>query len=225
MSKIENTNFDAHSQSQFYMIIPAFSFILQSQLDSLSNAPTGQATSALTVLSDFFSAIAAFFNHPIFAIAGGITVLISSIALVYRLTSMFLGVSPILFRFAKAIWGRKIAIIGDAQAHSELVEVVKISKVFKSKNIKTINVGNHTALKSHSLILVDWNSCQGVINEIFAARANENTVVIVYAAPQSIPLAMMQTLPNRPNTIIVNAKGRLANDILISLLTSSFDVQ
>ena len=56
-----------------------------------------------------------------------------------------------------------------------------------------------------------------------SSRKDQNTAVIIFAKPGSVPNEKMAEIGNRSNTVVVNFKGRLLNDILNSLITTSFD--
>jgi hypothetical protein len=164
-----------------------------------------------------------FFNHPIFIVVGGFTVLVAIIGLIYRITSMILGLSPLIFRVGKALWRRKIAIIANSEAFSSLNETLSDSGIFKRKNIIHITPENIDKIKSYSIILVDWESCTDNIEKVFTARKSDMTAVIISANAGAIPRERMPQIANKSNTVVVNFKGRLLNDILNSLITTSFD--
>lgn len=46
---------------------------------------------------------------------------------------------------------------------------------------------------------------------------------MIYAKPASIPHEKMSDIANRANTVVVNFRGRLLNDVLTSLITTSYD--
>ena len=162
-----------------------------------------------------------FFNHPIFIIVGGITVLAAVLGLFCRITCITLGVSPLVFRMGKALWLRKIAIIGDADAYSSLQGCIVGAGIFKENNIIHIPVNNIDEVKAHTILLVDWKTSSDQINYIFTVRQH-HTAVIIFAEAGSIPQETMREIGNKPNTVVVNFKGRLLNDIFNSLLTTSF---
>jgi len=163
-----------------------------------------------------------FFNHPIFIIVGGLTVVSATLGIIYRITCIVLGVSPLVFRIGKAVWRRKIAVIGNSESFSTLNECIADSGVFKKKNVIHITTENIDKVKDYSVLLVDWESSGTQIDQIFMARKNHNTAVIIYAKAGSIPHEKMAEIANKANTVVVNFKGRLLNDILNSLITTSF---
>ena len=133
-----------------------------------------------------------------------------------------IGVSPLVFRIGKAVWRRKIAVIGNSESYSTLNECIVDSGVFKKENVIHITPENIDKVKDYSVLLVDWESSGIQIDQIFMARKNHNTAVIIYAKAGSIPNEKMAEIANKANTVVVNFKGRLLNDILNSLITTSF---
>lgn len=59
-----------------------------------------------------------------------------------------------------------------------------------------------------------------IIFEILNKRDAKETAVIIYAKPTSIPSAMMTALYEHTQVTIVNAKGRLSNDVFLSLINN-----
>jgi hypothetical protein len=164
-----------------------------------------------------------FFNHPIFIIVGGLTVVSATLGIIYRIICIVMGVSPLVFRIGKAVWRRKIAVIGSAESYTTLYECIADSGIFKKKNVIHITTANIDKAKEYSVLLVDWESINSKIDQIFMARQNHNCAVIIYAKAGSIPHEKMAEIANKANTVVVNFKGRLLNDILNSLITTSFE--
>lgn len=172
---------------------------------------------------DIINLITSFFNSPIFNVLGGITFIITSLGIIYRITCISLGISPLVYKIGKAIWRRKIAIIGDAEAFGKLQRVIKESNIFNTKNIIHIPVKEIEKVKIHTILLVDWESSMAKINEIFDFRKTHNSAVIIFASAGTIDKDIMIEIANKSNTVVVNFRGRLLNDILNALLTTSFD--
>jgi hypothetical protein len=166
-----------------------------------------------------------FFNHPVFIIIGGLTVVFAAIGIIYRVVCIALGVTPVVFRIGKAIWRRKVAIIGSSEAFSSITDCITNTNIFKRNNVIHIPADNIEKVKEYTILLVDWETSENQIDQIFIARKNHNTAVIIYAKAGSIPNEKMAEIANRSNTVVVNFKGRLLNDILNSLITTSFDGQ
>jgi hypothetical protein len=166
-----------------------------------------------------------FFNHPVFIIVGGLTVLFATIGIIYRIVCITLGVTPLVFRIGKAIWRRKVAIIGSSESYTSLKDCITDTDIFKKNNVIHIPIDNIEKVKEHTILLVDWETSSNQIDNILTARKNHNTAVIIFAKAGSIPHEKMGDIANKSNTVVVNFKGRLLNDILNSLITTSFDGQ
>lgn len=168
-------------------------------------------------------AILNFFNSPFFSIVGGISTLLAVVFLFSKIICSAVGISPLVFRIGKALWRRKIAIIGNEQAFSSLKGCISDSGIFHDKNIIHILLDNLDKIKEQSLLLVDWETSGDQIDQIFQNRKNHQTAVIIFAKAGSIPPEKMSEVASKSNTVVVNAKGRLLNDILTSLITTSFE--
>ncbi|QWD79265.1 hypothetical protein ICV01_06330 [Polynucleobacter sp. MWH-Spelu-300-X4] len=170
-----------------------------------------------------FEQAALIFNHPLFNIVGGISVSITFIAITYKVVCFFWGVTPLMLRLGISLWKRKVAIFGDESSFSSLKLMLIDSGIFKEKNIIKIDLIDLAKAKKLDIFLVDWNSSKDHINQIFDFRPNNQTPVIIFASPGKIPEENLSDIANRSNTVIVNFRGRLINDLLTSLVTTSYD--
>lgn len=174
-------------------------------------------------MENFMQQIANWCNHPLFAVVGAATTILIFGGFVYRIACWTFCVTPIAFRFGIALQKREVAIFGDDAAFGNLRDCLVDSKIFKNKTIVHVRTNNIDKAKDKTIFLVDWSSISSDIEEIFAARKNHQTPVVIYAKPASIPQDKMTDIANRANTVVVNFRGRLLNDILTSLITTSYD--
>lgn len=164
-----------------------------------------------------------FFDFPLFSIIGGLTVLISTAALLIRAAMWTLGITPIILKFGMALKKSKVAIFATADAFASLQTTVVESGVLPKGRLSQITPDNMAHASSHQIFLVDWESFGEHIDEIFQVRANTKKAIVIFAKPQTIPHEKMEDIANRPHTVVVNFRGRLLNDILTSLVTTSYD--
>ncbi len=164
-----------------------------------------------------------FFNQPFFAIIGGFSTLLVMLGILYRIACWSFCIVPVAIRFGIAIHKREVAIFADDKAFGDLEECLTNSKIFKKKNIVLIRDGSLEKAKTKTVFLVDWTSFGSNIDKIFALRKNEQTPIVIYAKPGSIPQDQMNIIANQINVIVVNFKGRLLNDISTLLITTSYD--
>ncbi len=168
-------------------------------------------------------AIVDFFNHPFFITVGGLTTTVFVVGIFYKLITMFLGVSPIVFRLGLALWKREVAIFASLEVYESLKSSLIDSKIFQERNIVHIKIDNIDKAKNKTIFLIDWKSFGDQIDSVFSSRHSDQTAIVIYAKPQSIPHDKMNDIANRPNTVVVNFRGRLLNDILTSLITTSYE--
>jgi len=174
-------------------------------------------------MGNVLNQITNFYNHPLFVIVGGITVTLAFIAFIYRLACWTFGITPIIFRLGTALWQRKVAVFGSLEVFESLKNSLLDSNIFKKKNIIQISLDNIDKAKDETIFLVDWETFGDKIEQVFSARKNHQTAIVIYAKPASIPREKMNDIANRANTVVVNFRGRLLNDILTSLITTSYD--
>lgn len=177
----------------------------------------------LLIEEPIMSEIIKFFDHPLFTVIGGITVISGLLAVIYRIVCWAFGITPIVFRLGMAIWKRKVAIFADDDMYGRLKDTLIDSRIFKDKNIVHIRKDNIEKAKGVTIFLVDWETYKDQIEQVFGARKNDQTAIVIYARPASIPKKKMNDIANRENTVVVNFRGRLLNDILTSLITTSYE--
>lgn len=174
-------------------------------------------------MDNLFTQITNFYNHPLFIIVGGLTVTLGVIGFLYKVICWIFGITPIVIRLGIALWKRKVAIFGSVEVFESIKSSLLDSKIFKEKNIVHIKSDNIDKANDETIFLVDWETSGSQIEQIFSARSNHQTAIVIYAKPASIPQEKMSDIANRANTVVVNFRGRLLNDILTSLITTSYD--
>lgn len=134
------------------------------------------------------------------------------------------GILPVLLRLGNGLAKGKIAIFAKNSHSKELEELLHTSGLFRRDNIIKINdINSLYKSDNSSLYLVFWHDCQDEIEQILNQK-KAGVPLIIYA-PQElgfIPKDKMAQLNNQPNTIVTNFRGRLLNDIIISLITGSY---
>jgi hypothetical protein len=172
-------------------------------------------------MDNIITQITNFYNHPVFIIIGGVTVTIGFFAIIYKIVCWTFGITPIVLRLGVALWKRKVAVFASAEAYSSLEATLTDSGIFK-KSIR-ITSDNIDKAKGETIFLVDWETFGDKIDQVFTARTNHQTAIVIFAKPASIPNDKMADIANRANTVVVNFRGRLLNDILTSLITTSYE--
>ena len=119
---------------------------------------------------------------------------------------------------------RSIAVFADAE-YTSLESLLKDSKIFANSKIIKIHKNDLSKAAKETIFLVHWKDFKDKIDDILRMKADQ-TVLIIYA-PQHEgrvePQSVMDQINSHRNTIVVNFRGRLMNDILVSLITTSYD--
>lgn len=167
--------------------------------------------------------IVEFFNHPFFSVLGGLATLSSVIAVIVIAVMVIRGVFPVWYRLGMGLSNRKIAIFAEAEFEA-LKSMLVDSRIFKEKNIIRIDKKSLKKAQSFSLLLVHWKSFESEMENVLEHK-RDNAALIVYA-PQNEGFIDKETLEKinlERNAIIVNFRGRLLNDILTSMITTSYE--
>jgi hypothetical protein len=163
-----------------------------------------------------------FFNHPFFMIVGGLTTLLSIVGVIYTIYLILKGVLPVWYRLGISLSKRKIAIIAD-EKYSELKDILIDSGMFLDKNVIKIDKATLRKAESVSFYLVHYSFGKDQIEEIVSIK-KDSDALIVYAPQEKgfIDEDIINKLNSQRNSTIVNFRGRLLNDVLVSMITTSF---
>jgi len=180
-------------------------------------------------MDNFMGAIYQFFNHPFFILVGGISTLIAIIGLLSVFISWILGITPLLWRLGIGRWSRKIAIAANSETYNSLRTDLVDSGIFREKNISQISKNHLSKVTDHNLILVHYQSSN--VQEIKTMLSNKKSkagMIFYYPeySPQEgkeIPCEMAKDISSKENATIVNFRGRLLNDIITTMITTSYE--
>lgn len=164
-----------------------------------------------------------FFNHPFFIIVGGLSTIVMVGAFLYSIYLVIRGIVPVWYRLGKGLSRRNIAIFADADEFNNLKGALVDSKIFRSKNIHQITTDSINKAENYTVFLVRWSQYKDKIDEILRIK-KDSTALVIYA-PQSegfIEPDKMNLINSHRNSIVVNFRGRLINDILVSLITTVY---
>ncbi len=135
------------------------------------------------------------------------------------------GISPALFRLGNGLAKRKIAIFAMNDNLSSLKKLLLDSKLFDSKNICEITKREDLGIcEQASLFLVFWHDWKDYIDDILKKKPDA-CALIVYAPRNlgDIPEEQMKNLDGHRHTAVTNFRGRLLNDIVTAMITTSYE--
>lgn len=136
------------------------------------------------------------------------------------------GLAPALYRLGNGLARRKIAIFASPGPYGELRQLLLDSKLFKARNITHIHSPTEIDVaEKRTVFLIYWPDWKDRVPLLVAAR-RPSVPCIVYAprAEGLIPEADMKRLDEEHrHTIVTNFRGRLLNDIVTAMITTSYE--
>ncbi len=132
------------------------------------------------------------------------------------------GIIPPLVRLGNGLSRRKIAIFAKGDNLKTLRNLLEDTKLFNKKNMIDISSsGDFGRAERATLFLIFWDDWKDKIDEILRVK-KDNTALVVYAPPGSIPPVEFAKLDSQRNVMVSNFRGRLLNDIVVSLMTTGY---
>ena len=163
------------------------------------------------------------FFDQLFTVLGYLTTLLVMLGAIYTIYLIAKGVIPVWIRLGMGLSKRKIAVFAEGDEFDSLKSTLVDSGIFLKSNVVKIDKNSLNKAEDMTLFLVHWNSFKSEIDDILEKKKHYAAMVIY--APQSegfIDEDTMEKINKRSNTTIVNFRGRLLNDILVSMITTSY---
>ena len=136
-----------------------------------------------------------------------------------------MGISPVLLRLGNGLAKRKIAIFAKNDNVASLKSLLMDSKLFREKNIFVITNKNDIGIaEKASIYLVYWHDWEADIDEILNKKPDK-CALVVYAPYNKGRLTdeNMVKLDGKRHTAVTNFRGRVLNDIVTSMITTSYE--
>lgn len=132
------------------------------------------------------------------------------------------GILRVWWRLGLGLARRKIAVFAD-QEFEDLRSLLIDSGLFQNANVIQIPKSALKRAEGYDMFLVHWKAFVNEMDEILKMK-KDSTALIVYA-PQSegfIDKPFMEKINAQRNAIVVNLRGRLLNDVLVSMITTGY---
>ena len=155
--------------------------------------------------------------------AGYISTIIVIVGIIAGVVVWFSGISPALYRLGNGLAKRKIAVFAKNDNAVSLKSLLIDSKLFKQKNIFEITCKDDVGkAEEASVYLVHWHDWANDISEILSKKPDK-CAMVVYAPYDKgkIPDEQMKNLDGKRHTAVTNFRGRLLNDIVTAMITTS----
>lgn len=155
-------------------------------------------------------------------IIGAAVAVVSAIALAY---GVFIGVLPTLIRLGKGLSRRKVSIFAAGAELASIQNHLTDSRLFKQKNILSVqSLSEISRAEDCSVFVVYWNQWKDNLDSILKIK-KDRTALLIYA-PQIdgfIPKDDMAKLETHRNVIVTNFRGRLMNDLVVTMISSGYE--
>ena len=168
------------------------------------------------------SEIISFFSHPVFIIISGIITLAMILGFITAGYLFAKGILPVLYRLGMGLSNRKIAIFATDE-YPDLETIFTDLGLFKKDNIVQIPLSSLEIAEDCSLFLVHYKPFAQNIETILNKK-KKGTALIVYAPKKEgfIQDDHLEKINAKRDVTIVNFRGRMLNDILVSMMTTAY---
>lgn len=161
-------------------------------------------------------------------IIGVLTTLFAITLFIWAIISWSMGVFPLFLRIGFGRWSRKIRIAAKNETYENLRTDLIDTGIFREKNIDQITNKSLAKIKNSSLVLVHYQSfSEEEIKTILSYKKSSAGFVFYFpefSSPENvISKEMMKIMNNEQFTTVVNMRGRLINDIVTTLLSTSYE--
>ena len=160
-----------------------------------------------------------------FEFYGFVSTIILIIIFIVGMVLWLKGILPVLFRLGNGLVKRKIAIFAKGDNLGSLKSLLLDSELFSEKNIIEITSNNDFGKSEKStLFLIFWHDWKKDIDNILNKKADK-TALVIYAPrdKDSISEEDFKKINKERNVSIANLRGRLLNDIISFLITTSYE--
>lgn len=147
-------------------------------------------------------------------LAAGLAIFVGSLA----------GITQAMCRFGLALFAKRIAIIAGSDDFNDIKKDLVNSGLIKAKNIQHVTNKHLNEVQSALLVIIVYGYLE--YEEFSAVARGKKTQcgLIVYCPPEKgrIDTQGMKLLSMIPFTALCNFRGRMVNDVLLMMLSTSF---
>lgn len=168
-----------------------------------------------------FEEVINFLSHPFFILMGGASTLVLICTALCTICLAVKGVIPVWYRLGLSLSKNKIAIFAEANEYNNLKNVLTDSGLFKKKNIEHIDQKSIPTAEEKDLFVLHWTCFKEKIDDVLKIK-KDATGLIVYAPQEDgrIKPDDLKKINVHRNVTIVNFRGRLLQDVFVSMITT-----
>lgn len=159
---------------------------------------------------------------------GGLVTVFSIGLFIWAIISWLMGIFPLFLRLGFGRWSRKIKIAARNEMYTSLADDMKKTGIFRKENIEQITSNSLAEIEDAGLALVHYQSfTEEEIRRMISIKKSSAGFIFYFPEfnppTNVIPTEMLKVINNEPFTTVVNFRGRLMNDIVTTLLSTSYD--
>jgi len=154
-----------------------------------------------------------------------LTTAILVVLIVRRFVFWIQGISPVMQSLGNGLRKRKIALFARNENLAGLREALLRSTLFREENIFGVQRAEDVgSAKDASVFLMYWSDWADHLDTILNKK-DDATPLIVFCPPTARPISRgdMEKIGAHRNTAISNYLGRLLNDIVTAMITTSYE--
>lgn len=134
----------------------------------------------------------------------------------------FKGILRVLLRLGNGLVNKKIAIFAKGDNEKSLKDLLLDSELFRPNNLIGITSEKDLGRSENcSLFLVFWADYKESIKKILEKKSDNNALVIY--STEKICDEDLKKISEHRNVSVVNFRGRLLNDIISFLMSTSYE--
>lgn len=149
--------------------------------------------------------------------------LIGIITIAFGVVAVVRGIAPVLWRLGNGLANRKVALFAKGENAPSLKNLLLDSKLIQNKNIVDVNRSEDIGRAEDATVyIVVWHDFADDIDAILN-RKPDSSALIIYSPydQEKIPPAQMKKLDGTRHTAVTNFRGRLLNDVITSMITTT----
>ncbi len=158
------------------------------------------------------------------SVASFFLAIVGALTFVAAVAGCISGITQAAYRFGLALYGKRIAIISDDGDYQDLRDDLADSGLIKERNIEHVSKNHLAKAKDALLVIVVHGYLETEELRQVVAGKNVRCGLITYCPPSKgrISAEEMNLLGKTAFTTICNFRGRLVNDTLLMMLSTSF---
>jgi hypothetical protein len=131
---------------------------------------------------------------------------------------------PAAWRFGLALYGKKIYVVSDIEEYENVKSDLVDSGLIREKNIQLITDKQIEKARKALLLIVVYGYLNDDDFKTVVSRKRQRCGLIVYCPPGNTRIEddKMKYLNKSSFTVLCNFRGRMVNDVLLMMLSTSF---